>query len=142
MWELKDAFREGKGRRVVPNSSMLGRTKVALCVAAAIVVALPATRHAPAVHAGTTAQRPARKAPASAPSPSPTDLHNKFTARKPVTPQCLERGRHLIDTLRQTLKKYRDSKAAEAAGYKAYYADHELPLYHFASTWRAVKELV
>jgi hypothetical protein len=121
---------------------MLGRTKLALCAAAAIAFALPTMCHAQAVHAGTTAQRSARRAPASAPSLSPIDLHNKFTARKPVTPQCLERGRHLIDTLRQTLKNYRDSKAAEAAGYKAYYADHELPLYHFASTWRAIKEQV
>jgi len=78
----------------------------------------------------------------STPAPSTVELHNKFTALRPLTPQCAERGAKLIDTLRQTLEKYKDAKAAEAAGYAPYYADHDLPVYHFASKWRAFKELV
>ncbi len=59
-----------------------------------------------------------------------------------MTAQCAERGAKLIDTLRQAFQKYEDSKAAEAAGYYPYYADHDLPVYHFASKWRAFKELM
>lgn len=76
------------------------------------------------------------------PAPSTIELHNKFTALRPMTPQCAERGAKLLDTLTQALAKYQDYKAAEAAGYWPYYADHDLPVYHFASKWRAFKELV
>jgi hypothetical protein len=78
----------------------------------------------------------------STPAPSIVELHNKFTTLRPMTPQCAERGAKLLDTLRQAFQKYKDSKAAEAAGYYPYYADHDLPVYHFASKWRAFKELI
>jgi hypothetical protein len=78
----------------------------------------------------------------STPAPSTIELHNKFTSLRPMTPQCAARAEQLLDTLRQALPKYQDSKAAEAAGYWPYYADHDLPAYHFASKWRAFKELV
>jgi hypothetical protein len=73
---------------------------------------------------------------------SPADLHIKFTALRPRTPQCLQRGRELVQTLRKSLEKYKDYKAAQAAGYTGYYTDTNLPMYHFASKWRAFKELM
>jgi hypothetical protein len=78
---------------------------------------------------------------AAAPS-SPADLHIKFAEPKPVTPQCQERARQIVDTLRKTLAKYRDYKAGEAAGYEPYYTNIAMPVYHFASKWRAFKELI
>jgi hypothetical protein len=74
---------------------------------------------------------------------SPTDLHIKFTALRPHTAECLKRGQELIDTLKKSIEKYRhDSTAAVAAGYAGYYTDRDLPIYHFASKWRAAKELI
>jgi hypothetical protein len=73
---------------------------------------------------------------------SPADLHIKFTALRPKTPQCVQRGRELIDTLRKSLEKYKDYKAAEASGYTGFYTNSNLPMYHFASKWRAFKELI
>jgi hypothetical protein len=70
------------------------------------------------------------------------ELHIKFTSLRPPTHECLKRGQELIDTLRKTLEKYQDSKAAEAAGYSGYYVNTDLPMYHFASKWRAFKELM
>jgi hypothetical protein len=83
------------------------------------------------------------RAGTAAAAPSPDDLHLKFTALRPQTPQCLQRGQQLIDTLKQSLTPYQhDIGAAEAAGYAGYYTDREMPMYHFASKWRAFKELV
>ena len=74
---------------------------------------------------------------------SPPDLHIKFTALRPPTPECLKRGQELIDTLRKSVDKYRyDKAAAETAGYVGYYTERDLPMYHFANKWRAAKELV
>lgn len=74
---------------------------------------------------------------------SPADLHIKFTSARQQTPNCLKRGQELIKTLRKDLEKYKhDKAAAEAAGYAGYYTDRDLPMYHFASKWRAFKELV
>jgi hypothetical protein len=73
---------------------------------------------------------------------SPADLHIRFTSPRPQTPQCLKRGRELLETLRRALDKYQDHKAAQAAGYTGYYTESNLPMYHFASKWRAFKELV
>jgi len=70
------------------------------------------------------------------------DLHIRFTSLRPQTPQCLRRGQEFIDALRESLEKYKDYKAAEAAGYSGYYTQSDLPMYHFASKWRAFKELV
>ncbi|MGO9056728.1 MAG: hypothetical protein ACLQU2_04985 [Candidatus Binataceae bacterium] len=74
--------------------------------------------------------------------PVPADPHTRFTAPRPPTAQCLQRGQELIDTLRKEMAKYRDIKAAEAAGYGGYYTDLNMPMYHFASKWRAFKELM
>ncbi len=73
---------------------------------------------------------------------SPGDLHIKFTSRRPQTPECLKRGQELIEALGKELEMYKDVKAAEAAGYAGYYTESNLPMYHFASKWRAFKELV
>jgi len=71
------------------------------------------------------------------------DLHIKFTSARPQTSECLKRGQELVGTLKKDLEKYRQDKAAaEAAGYAGYYTDRKLPMYHFASKWRAFKELV
>jgi len=80
--------------------------------------------------------------PAGTPAKDPADLHIKFTSLRPRTPQCLKRGQELIETLRNSLEKYQDSKAAQAAGYSGYYTGTALPMYHFASKWHAFKELV
>jgi hypothetical protein len=81
--------------------------------------------------------------PGFARAASPADLHIKFTAPRPPTPECLKSGQELIDTLRKSLEPYKhDKAAAEAAGYAGYYTDRELPMYHFASKWRAFKELI
>lgn len=86
---------------------------------------------------------PSAEAGSSKPAASsPQDLHLRFTALQPKTPQCLQRGQELVDTLRRSLEKYRDYKAAQAAGYTGYYTDADLPMYHFASKWRAFKELM
>jgi hypothetical protein len=85
---------------------------------------------------------PALAGDSSRPAASPGDLHIRFTALRPPTPQCLQRAQQLLDTLRKDLEKYKDYKAAEAAGYSGYYTDSRLPMYHFASKWRAFKELV
>src|SRR5262249_539607 len=79
---------------------------------------------------------------AGAGSPSPTDLHIRFTTPRPQTADCLKRGQDLIDALKKELEKYKDYKAGEAAGYAGYYTQSALPMYHFASKWRAFKELV
>jgi hypothetical protein len=110
---------------------MISRTTLVLCAAALWTALLT--------------PRPVIGAEGGAPSTtarSILELHNKFTALRPKTAQCAERAANLLDTLRQVLAKYKDSKAAQAAGYAAYYADHDLPIYHFASKWRAFKELV
>src|SRR5579871_5964959 len=60
---------------------------------------------------------------AGTPAKDPADLHIKFTSLRPRTPQCLKRGQELIETLRNSLEKYQDSKAAQAAGYSGYYTE-------------------
>lgn len=79
-------------------------------------------------------------ADATAPSATKTDPHLKFTALRPKTPDCVKRGQELLDTLRKSLEQYKDSKAAEKAGYAGFYTNTNLPMYHFASKWRAFKE--
>ena len=74
--------------------------------------------------------------------PVPADPHTRFTAPRPATAQCLQRGEELIDTLRKEMARYGDVKAAEAAGYGGFYTDLNMPMYHFASKWRAFKELM
>ncbi len=108
---------------------MVLRTAIPAC--ALVLVAL-------ALHPG-----PARGAgSASAKETSPADLHIKFSSPRPQTPQCEQRGKELVETLSKSLEEYKDYKAAEAAGYSGYYTGSELPMYHFASKWRAFKELV
>src|ERR1700692_4686086 len=98
---------------------MISRTTPVLCAAALWIISLP-----PCTVMAAGAATP------STPAPSIVELHNKFTTLRPMTPQCAERGAKLLDTLRQAFQKYKDSKAAEAAGYYPYYADHDLPVYH------------
>jgi len=86
-------------------------------------------------------QFPVRPA-AAATAGSPGDLHIRFTAPRPKTPECVKRGQELVETLRKTLEKYKDYKEAEKAGYAGYYTGSNLPMYHFASKWRAFKELM
>ena len=74
-------------------------------------------------------------APASADNP-----HLLFTPIRPSTPADRQRGAHILAALKDKLKQYTDYKAAEADGYKGYYLNVPMPVYHFASSWRGFKE--
>lgn len=109
---------------------MISRTTLVIGVLLAFCCAATALSHAADVDGG------------AASWPVPADPHIRFTAPRAPTAQCLQRGEELIGTLRKEMAKYKDAKAAEAAGYGGYYTDLNMPMYHFASKWRAFKELI
>lgn len=68
--------------------------------------------------------------------------HILFTHKRPPNPRDEARGQRILAVLRAALAKYQDYHAAESAGYKGYYLNVSMPVYHFASKWRAFKELL
>jgi|GEM_PF-2928467 hypothetical protein len=77
------------------------------------------------------------QAAASAPATNP---HLLFTPVRPATPADRQRGAQIVTALAAKLKQYPDYKAAQADGYKGYYLNVAMPIYHFASSWRGFKE--
>lgn len=106
---------------------------------AALAIALLATA---LIAAAAHAQKPAQAISAKASARAADNPHILFTQKRPPNAQDEARGREILATLRNALAKYQDYKAAEAAGYKGYYLNVAMPVYHFASSWRAFKELL
>lgn len=76
---------------------------------------------------------------ASAPAPA-GNPHLVFTPLRPKTAADQQRGAQIVAALKAKLRQYPDYKAAEADGYKGYYLNVAMPVYHFASSWRGFKE--
>jgi hypothetical protein len=70
----------------------------------------------------------------------PANPHIRFTQLRPANLQDQQRGQQILAALKPVMEKYADYRAAQNAGYKGYYLDVPMPMYHFASSWQGFKE--
>jgi len=61
--------------------------------------------------------------------------HIKLTEVRPLTPEDQARAEAIVGTLRETLDKYKDYRAAIAAGYQPFLSKLPLPEHHFTNYW-------
>lgn len=66
--------------------------------------------------------------------------HMEMTESRPQTPQDVERAHDVINTLRRTLAKYRDSRVALAEGYQIFLPTVPQDVYHFTDFRAAQQE--
>jgi hypothetical protein len=62
--------------------------------------------------------------------------HMKMTAKRPPAPDDARRAAEIVTTLRGSLEKYKDYRAALADGYRIFLPDIPQPQYHFTNYWR------
>lgn len=65
--------------------------------------------------------------------------HMKWTTLRPANPEDAKRAEQVVQTLRETLAKYKDSRAAIAEGYEPHHLKVPQPHYHFTSKARWFK---
>jgi hypothetical protein len=61
--------------------------------------------------------------------------HIKLTEPRPVTPEDQARAEAIVGTFREALEKYKDYRAAIAAGYQPFLPKLPLPEHHFTNYW-------
>lgn len=66
--------------------------------------------------------------------------HMTMTALRTMNPDDLVRAKGILNTMRESLAKYRDYRVAFAAGYEIYMPDAPQQVYHFASRSRTIAE--
>lgn len=59
------------------------------------------------------------------------DAHMRMTALRPATPQDIERAHYLLDTLRRSISRYKDSRVALAEGFQIFLPTISQDVYHF-----------
>lgn len=65
-----------------------------------------------------------------------TGPHMKWTALRPANPDDAQRADHIVQTLRQTLAKYKDSQVAMADGFAPLHPERKPRHYHFTNKQR------
>ncbi|HUO06312.1 MAG TPA: hypothetical protein VMU16_14030 [Candidatus Binataceae bacterium] len=67
-------------------------------------------------------------------------LHMQFTAPRSPSPGDRERAAKLVDTLKESLAKYKDYKVAEKDGYKPFHPEFkQMKVVHFTRFWYGLK---
>jgi hypothetical protein len=67
-------------------------------------------------------------------------LHMKYTKLRPPDPADQKKADEIVDQLKQTLAKYKDYHAAEAAGFKPFHPEiSEMKVVHFTKNWYGLK---
>lgn len=66
------------------------------------------------------------------------EKHMRWTAPRTESPEDLTRANEIVATLRSSLDRYKDYKAAVADGYEPFLPDLDLPMYHFTNYRRSI----
>ncbi len=66
--------------------------------------------------------------------------HMKMTAPRPQAPGDVERADALVATLRESLERYKDYRAAMADGFQPFLPNVPQPQYHFTNYWHGFLE--